>query len=105
MLIDPQTFSRSAPGASITLYKKSNQRDPIPNASFISIPNKPIHINGDTVYVVYNSGYQSNAWGFKVTVSATIEEIRYELPWVLDLTKNVSLVASKCSGSFMQAIP
>ncbi|ETN97367.1 hypothetical protein RFI_40162, partial [Reticulomyxa filosa] len=103
LIIDSQTFNSSAPGASLTLYRRPNQQEPIEGANFITTPNRPIIVSGDTVCIVFNSGYQSNAWGFKVTVSATTEEVRYELPWILDLTKSCTLLASKCAGVYILA--
>ena len=105
LVIDAQSFSRSAPGASLTLYRNKGQRDPIPGATFVSVPDKPVIVYGDAIYATYNSGYQSNAYGFKIYVTATIEEISLEIPFILDISKGLSLLASKCVGEFIQALP
>ncbi|ETO32281.1 vcbs repeat containing protein, partial [Reticulomyxa filosa] len=93
LTIDPQTFNSNAPGASLTLYRRPNQQDPIEGANFVTTPNKPLFVSGDTVTIGYNS----------VSVSATTEEVRYELPWVLDLAKSCALLASKCTGVYIAA--
>lgn len=36
-------------------------------------------------------------------MNATIEEVRYELPWILDLSKSLALLSSKCAGIFIKA--
>eukprot|EP01084_Bolivina_argentea_P071946 130688_1 len=101
--IDKQTFNinQNSVGCSLSFYKKSGQQDLI--ASFTSQPNKSLCIAGDSVYVVFGSGYSSNAWGFKIAVNAKIEEVQYQLPWILDLAKNASIIASKCIGAFLSA--
>ena len=68
--IDSKSFDKN--GISITLYNKPNSQDPIPNCNFISQPNKPIKINNDTCYIVYNSGYTNKNYSVMRNVSAKV---------------------------------
>jgi len=100
--IDKQTFEngQNAVGCSLSFYKKPNS-DLI--GSFTSMPPKPLIVSGDSVYVVFSSGYSSSAWGFKLSVTAQIEEAQFDSPWILDLAQSASIIASKCIGSFISA--
>lgn len=100
--IDKQTFenAQNAVGCSLSFYKKPNS-DLI--GSFTSMPPKPLIVAGDSVYVVFSSGYSSSAWGYKLSVTAQIEEAQFDSPWILDLAQNAAIIASKCIGSFIAA--
>lgn len=56
-------------------------------------------MDGHSVYLSFNTGYNANSYGFKITARAVIEETSVDLPWVLDLTKCVGLLAGKCAGT------
>lgn len=43
-----------------------------------------------------------NAWGFAVTARAVVEEVKVELPWMLDLAKLCGLFAGKCVGALIR---
>merc|ERR1712154_55237 len=32
-----------------------------------------------------------------------IEEVQFDLPWILDLAKNAAIISSKCMGAFISA--
>ena len=101
---DPKTFQSMGNGSSVALYRKPGMNDAIEGGVFQSMPKRPIKVMGDTVSVVYTAGFQSE-WGFKVTAKAFVEEESMDLPWMLDLTQTVALLAGQCAGVLLSGGP
>jgi len=93
---DPKSFRQLQQGSTINIYRGKNQTDPV-SGTLTSAPAGPIKVPGDKVFVVYNCGYNRD-WGFKVTAKAFVEEETMDLPWVMDLSKSVALLAGKCAS-------
>ena len=46
--------------------------------------------------------YNNNCYGFKINVTGVSTEIRFDIPWILDLMKSLAMLCSKCSGVYIQ---
>lgn len=51
------------------------------------------------------AGYAQQPWGFSVTASASIEEVKAELPFLLDIAKSSALVAARLTISVVRGPP
>ena len=74
---------------------------------FADFPKEPIKVEGDTVhYVLHTTNNNTSSWGYKFTVTASIED-HSQKDWMMDLHRSACWLAGKCaaqlvSGSYLQ---
>ena len=90
-------------GASIALCRTLGLQDQIEGMFFTSAPEEPIRVSGDSCVVVYNSGYAPNPVPFSVSAKAAVEEVKVELPWMLDVARLTALLSGKLCTTLVRA--
>lgn len=96
---DQQSFNNIHNGASITLYGGPNRQRQLSQTVTQGINT---HVPSDTVYIVFNSSYLSNCWGFKVAATGTVLRQVVQLPFLLDVHKGVASVAGRCAAALVR---
>ena len=90
---DPHTFSS---GVTVNVYDSTESTRRLLTTP--SAQNSTVTITGDCCYVSLNTGYNTNAWGFRAVGRATVEQEVATVPWLVDLQKCACVLAGQCAG-------
>lgn len=91
--MDPQSFGN---GVTMSVYNSTDSTRRLlasPNAN-----NSSFQITGDCCYISLNTGYNTNAWGFRAVGRATVEQEVATVPWLVDLQKCACVLSGRCAA-------